>query len=347
MIEEESPTQAPPEEEPSLRKQFFRLRTLVAFAVSFAIIYIFVSRLNIDLAETWGIISGANPALYLLAAVVYYSAFPLRGLRWRLILRNVGFGQGGDGQLPSPWTLGRFMAMGWFANCILPAKMGDAYRAFLAKRAMGTSFSKTAGTVLAERVIDVMVVFLLLAASSLVVLRSTQAEAAFRIVLVGLALVLIVALGLAVMARLGGFIQRLLPHRFQDIYQLFHEGTFRSFRNLPAIVVLSIAVWLAEAGRVYLVSRSLGFSLDPALILFVALTEALLVGLPLTPGGLGVVEAGLAAILMLAVSKEQAASVALLDRSLSYWSILAFGALLHLWGLRRARAHRARLYPSD
>ncbi len=333
-------------EEPSLRKQFFQLRTLLAFAISFAIIYFFVSRLNIDLAETWQIISRVNPLGFLLAMAVYYWGFPIRGLRWRLLLKNVGFDQDGQKELPSSWTLARFMAMGWFANCILPAKLGDAYRAFLAKREMGTSFSKTAGTVLAERVIDIVVIFALLAAASVAVLKYAQAEAAMNIMQVGLGLVVAMSVGLVGMARFGGSLQRLLPARFQNIYQLFHEGTFHSFRNLPAIAVLSVAVWLTEAARVYLISWALGFTLDPGLVLFVALTDALLVGIPLTPGGLGLVEAGLAAILMLAVTKEQAASIAILDRFLSYWSVLAMGGLLHLWGFRGIRARRARLHPS-
>ncbi|MDP2726575.1 MAG: lysylphosphatidylglycerol synthase transmembrane domain-containing protein [Dehalococcoidia bacterium] len=346
MIEKEgSPIETqPPVEEASLGKQFFRLRTLLAFVASFVIIYFFISRMEIDLGKTWTMISQVDPPRLALAFVVYYLAFPIRGLRWQLLFRNVGFDQGGDKKLPSIWTLARFMAMGWFANCILPAKLGDAYRAFLAKRDMGTSFSKMAGTILAERVIDVMVVFGLLIVASLAVIRYTQTEAAVSIMQVGLALVVVMIVGLVGMARFGGFVQRFIPQRFQGIYQLFHEGTFHSFRNLPIIVLLSVAVWMMEAARVYLVSWSLGLVLDPGLVLFVALTDALLVGIPLTPGGLGIVEAGLAAILMLAVTKEQATSIAILDRSISYWSVLVLGAVLHFWGLRGLRAHWDRLH---
>ncbi|HLB12882.1 MAG TPA: lysylphosphatidylglycerol synthase transmembrane domain-containing protein [Dehalococcoidia bacterium] len=348
-LEEEAQVERPASEEPSLRKQFFRLRTLLAFAASAVIIYLVVSRMNIDLAKTWEIIARVDPARLALAMVIYYSAFPIRGLRWRLLFKNVGFDEGGNRELPSSWTLARLMAMGWFANCILPAKLGDAYRAFLAKREMGTSFSKTAGTVLAERVIDIMIVFGLLALASLAVLNSIQSEVAVNIMRVGVALVAVMSVGLVGMARFGGFFQKLLPQRFQGVYQLFHEGTFHSFRNLPVIGLLSVAVWLAEAGRVYLVAWSLGFTLAPGLALFAALTDALLVGIPFVPGGLGLVEAGLIGVLMLApgVTGEEAASMALLDRSLSYWSILVLGALMHLWGFRGLRARRARLYASD
>lgn len=289
--------------------------------------------------------SRVDPVRLFLAIFFYYCSFPVRGLRWRLLLRNVGFNQAGEKEIPSLWTLARFMVMGWFANCLLPAKLGDAYRAFLAKREMGASFSKMIGTVLAERVIDITVVFFLLVVASLAVVGYAQAEAAMWIILVGLGLVLAMGAAMVALARFGDVLQRRLPERFKRIYQLFHEGTFRSFRNLPAIASLSVLVWLAEATRVYFVSWSLlGYTLDPGLILFVALTDALLVGIPFVPGGLGLVEAGLIAMFMLVVTKEQAASIALLDRVLSYWSVLMLGGLLHLWGIRGIRARRNRLH---
>lgn len=347
-LKPEAIEETPQTDETSLGKQFFRPRTLIAFLISFGIIYFFVSRMNIDLAETWQTISRVDPFRLILAAAIYYGAFPIRGFRWKLLFKNVGFDEGGGKKLPSTWTLGRFIVMSWFANCILPAKLGDAYRAYLGKRELGVSFSKTMGTVLAERVIDVVIIFLLLIAASISVIRYAETQTALNIIGVGLGLVAVMAVGLVGMARFGTtFVERLLPKRFHDLYQLFHEGTFHSFRNLPVIAVLSVVVWLTEAARVYLVASALGISLDPGLILFVALADALLVGIPLTPGGLGVVEAGLAGILMLAVSKEQAASIAILDRSISYWSVLVLGVLLHTWEVRRLSARRARLHVSD
>ncbi len=69
--------------------------------------------------------------------------------------------------------------LSWFANCIVPAKLGDAYRAYLLKRERGVSFSATIGTILAERIIDVLVLFLLmLAATSFAFGRALPSEVA-------------------------------------------------------------------------------------------------------------------------------------------------------------------------
>ena len=63
------------------------------------------------------------------------------------------------------------MFLAWFANCIVPAKLGDVYRAYLLKLNAGVSFSTTIGTILAERIIDVVVLFVLMLAATWPVVR--------------------------------------------------------------------------------------------------------------------------------------------------------------------------------
>ena len=38
--------------------------------------------------------------------------------------------------------------LSWFVNCIVPAKLGDAYRSYLLKRNSNVAFSSTIGTIL-------------------------------------------------------------------------------------------------------------------------------------------------------------------------------------------------------
>ena len=59
--------------------------------------------------------------------------------------------------------------------------------------------------------------------------------------------------------------------------------------------------------------------------------------LPLTPAGLGVAEGAIVGILLLAqgaglapgVTDHAAASIALLDRGISYWSLIAVGLVVY------------------
>jgi len=124
--------------------------------------------------------------------------------------------------------------------------------------------------------------------------------------------------------RLPGF----LPEKIRTGYGNFRHGTLHSFRRWPLLVVLSIAIWACEVGRLTLVVESLDLSVGFPMVLFVALGSSLITNFPLTPGGLGLVEAGMTGILVLSLSPEEALSVALLDRSINYLSVLVFGGAL-------------------
>ncbi|MGB2853722.1 MAG: flippase-like domain-containing protein, partial [Dehalococcoidia bacterium] len=74
-------------------------------------------------------------------------------------------------------------------------------------------------------------------------------------------------------------------------------------------------------------------------ILFAALANALITAIPLTPGGLGLVEVGVVGLLMIGpISRGGALSIILLDRTISFLSIIIIGLLVFLlWHLALAR----------
>jgi uncharacterized protein (TIRG00374 family) len=133
------------------------------------------------------------------------------------------------------------------------------------------------------------------------------------------------------MAILGKVLRDRLPAALKGIYTNFQDGTLGSFRNLPWLMIVSVFCWLLEAARLYFIALSLGVELDPWLVLFTALAGSLLTTLPLTPGGVGIVEAGMTGLFMLAMSQTDAIALTVLDRSVSYISIVALGTLLFLF----------------
>ena len=74
--------------------------------------------------------------------------------------------------------------------------------------------------------------------------------------------------------------------------------------------------------------QALGFDVSLSLILFAALAHSLLTTIPLTPGGLGFVEGGLTGLLALSLTADQAVGVTLVDRSITYLSVIAIGGVL-------------------
>src|SRR5215211_3812829 len=148
---------------PSLSKRFFNGRTLFSFALGFAILAFLFTRVQIDVSAILDWVRQANPALLALAFVAFYATFPVRAVRWRRLLDNVELSTHEEGvRRQGIGGLSEIIFLGWFANCIVPAKLGDAYRAYLLKLNANVSFSTTIGTILAECIIDVVVLFLLM-----------------------------------------------------------------------------------------------------------------------------------------------------------------------------------------
>ena len=74
----------------SLKEKLLNVKSLLSFLVAFAVIGLVVWKADINLAETWARMKTINPWLYGAGFVMFYGTFPLRALRWRMILRSAG-----------------------------------------------------------------------------------------------------------------------------------------------------------------------------------------------------------------------------------------------------------------
>ncbi|MFN0072822.1 MAG: YbhN family protein [Chloroflexota bacterium] len=334
--------ESPPE---PLSRRFLNKRTFLSFLIGFGILALVMSRINVEAGAILNRLSQADLRWFALAFAVYYITFPLRALRWRKLLQNAGFEKDHGIRLPSLLGISEIIMLSWFANCIVPAKLGDAYRAYLLKRASLASFAMTFGTILAERIIDTLLVFLLLGGAALRVFSGHLPNTVMTILQAGSVLAILVVAGLVVMRNFSGFIVRLVPARFQQHYGSFEQGTLGSFRSLPMVLVYSLGAWSVEGARLYLVGLSLGVEwVSFSMIIFIAMASALLTTLPITPAGLGFVESAMVGILLVAgrmgiipgMDESLATSVAILDRAISYWSLVLIGLVLYLVRRRKA-----------
>ncbi|HST03453.1 MAG TPA: lysylphosphatidylglycerol synthase transmembrane domain-containing protein [Chloroflexia bacterium] len=328
-----------------LSHKLLNFRTIISFVLALGILIFIFTRLDINPADTWATMLTANPLMLLLGFVIYYSAFWLRGLRWKQLIQNVGLDKEPDVHLPNVNGLVEIIYLSWFVNCIVPAKLGDAYRSYLLKRNSGVSFSSTIGTILAERVIDLLVLFGLLAASFTLVsnrLASDANSSDFNlglVMIVGALMVIALIVGLVGLRFFGDLMLRFVPSRFKSKFASFQQGILRSFkrRSLPVLLGYTILIWLCEAGRLFFVTRSLdAHEVTISAVIFIALLSSLLTTLPLTPGGAGLVEGAVVLAMTLFVDNHNlAVSIALLDRLINYWSLIAGGIILYLLSRRK------------
>ena len=291
------------------------------------------TRLDLDWAELWLIVTRSNPLLLALAALVYYANFPIRGLRWRVLMENTG-----RAELPSRRAFGEAVFLGWSVNAISWFRMGDPYRAYLISRQGGLSYATTLGTLVAERVLD-LVSFAVLLGVAGVLLWAGEPDLTTTILASAVGLAALAVLAMMAMAAFGRRLGQRLPGPARGWYALFHQGTLSSFRRLPLLAALSLAGWVVEAGRIYLVALALGVPLTLPVAAFVALAHNFITALPLTPGGLGLAEAGMVGLLALRLPLEQAVSLTLLDRAITYLSVVVLGAAVFAWreGVKRGK----------
>ena len=160
------------------------------------------------------------------------------------------------------------------------------------------------------------------------------------VIAASIALVVVLVVGLLAMRLLGMRGSRFLPGRFQDFYGRFQDGTLKSFRGsqLPVQLALGVVGWMLEIARFYFVAEALGLDIGFGIVMFAALANAMLTTIP-TPGGFGFVEGGLTGLLvLLGIGDTDALSLTVVDRSISWLSVVLFGGLLFvIWQYRSAR----------
>ena len=316
----------------SLGRRLRQPKTIISLVVPIILLIFFARALpGFKLEELPGHILQANPLLLLAAFAIFYLGFPLRGLRWAVLIRGTGY----------PLRLRdatEIIFISWLVNCLVPAKLGDLYRAYLLKINSTVSLSRTFGTVFIERVLDLFAIVVLGLASGYWSFRGRLPDDVQIVFAIGVAVVIILAAGLLTMRNFGRrvILALPLPHKILEFYDRFEEGVFAAvgMRALPRLILLTGLIWTTEAMRLFLVVEALGFPdihLGISGAFFVALTGSLLTAVPLTPAGIGVVETGVVFVLtqVYGVGPTEALAITLVDRVISVLSIIVFGSIAY------------------
>lgn len=313
----------------SLRRRFLSLPTLVSFALAIGVLFILATQFDMNWTQTWESIKDMDVRMYILGVILYYMSFGFRGLRWKSLALNAKIRDIPGARMPSVWTLSRLIIIGWFVNSVVWLRMGDAYRAWVLSEKTKTDFSWNLGILLAERIVDMTAVVSLLMLG--VFWFSMTSDSASPKYILAAAIIMTSLLGvvLALMKTHGSRLAPFLPKRIGRAYESFQRGALGSLERFPYIFALGSSGWFLEMGRLYFVTQSLDISVSVILVLIASLGHAILSTIP-TPGGMGAVEPGVTGILMLGLTREKAASIVLLDRSITYLSIIAIGGLIFL-----------------
>lgn len=313
----------------NLFKRVLSIPTLISFVGSIVLVYLLLQVFDIDWSEVQDRVKGINLLFYAIGLMLYYSGFFLRALRWRLIAENAATIPTQERRPMSLSVCILLLLSGWFLNSIAWLRVGDAYRAYEFGEETAEGFSWSLGTIMAERVLDMVIVALMLLVAAWAFWSIVGTSNLNYVLVIASAMVLIL-IGVLLLLRVSNrIIDTLFAGRIHSFIIRFRIGTLNSFSRLPILVALGILSWLVEVARVIMVTESLGFEVPMALMVIVALSGAIFSTVP-TPGGIGVVEPGVTGILLLQLKSSEAASFVIVDRSITYLSVLVFGGCAFL-----------------
>jgi uncharacterized protein (TIRG00374 family) len=298
-----------------------------------SVLFVYLAVRKVDLSESLKVLETVRPVLLGAAAVAYLAAFPVRALRWRLILQAQKVFSWKEILVP--------VFVGYMANNLLPARTGEIYRAhFLGRRAQ-VSRSGVAASIVVERTFDgLMLVVVILLVLVLFPHTAFLSGATFVTGLVFLALAAFILLHSFATDKSHRLVNRglaLLPRAIKERLRDRPETFFRGIRGISTARDLTVAsgytacIWLLEACAIALVLASFRVSVPLDGFVLVYALVALSTTLPSGPGYVGPYQyAFVLSLGSFAISGETALAVSVAAQLAFFGSVTAIGLTL-LW----------------
>ncbi len=244
-----------------------------------------------------------NPMLVLLAFAIYPISFILRGIRFELIMKNIGSS--------TSYTFATMaIAISQTLNVLTPVRVGDLGRAYIYNK-RGIPYQSSFSGLAAERIYDVIAIltiaFLSIIFVSFEFLNILAYATAF------LALILIAVL---ILSRMKGYVAKIMLDAKKIIFS----------RDMVKYMPLSIVIWMIDVTTCFIILRSFA---DVSIFLpaFGVAAGNIAKILPITPGGIGTYEATLTLILSTKLPENQALVVSLVDHGIKNVSTLILGLI--------------------
>ncbi len=224
----------------------------------------------------------------LFAATSYIAGHWVRGARCKVLL--------GPNVKISLLTATHIVVIGYAANNVLPARLGELARAGMMTERTGVPYTQSLAVTLIERLLDAATILVYLFVSSALLpptgIARTIERGSFLILapaLAGLAVVAFAPRGVvAIVSRVTARMPRIHDRAVTFASRICQAaGVLRSRRSALRVVGLSLLVWLFEAGLFTLLLPS--FGLRPSLLvgMFTMSLTNLGILVPSTPGYVG------------------------------------------------------------
>ncbi|MGE5143721.1 MAG: lysylphosphatidylglycerol synthase transmembrane domain-containing protein [Acidobacteriota bacterium] len=257
---------------------------------------------GVDVRDVWAGVRQANFLLVLLSAGVATLTFPLRTMRWHVLLRA---SDGAPYPLRPLWNA---TAIGFMANNLLPARAGEFARAWVASRELPVRFTTALASIGIERVFDGLTMLALMALAigapsfpSQASVGGTSLSHIARGVAIGFGSALILAFVVAHrpapwLALLDRLTSGILPERLAARLRSLADGliaglaVLKSPGRFAAVLGWSVALWLVNAAAFALCFRAFHLPVPAEGALLLQGLIGFCVAIPAAPGFWGVFE---------------------------------------------------------
>jgi len=279
------------------------------------------------LEESLKILSEAKISYFILAFIAYLLSVYLFAVRWQRVFCSMGYNLKTSDLFPVIFG-------GIFANNLTPASRagGEPLRVFWINKRFGISYTDGFISILFERLVEAIPISMLLIyvlysfpsldIDFLPITDSLTSNSTY------LLLTAFCAAGVLI-----GVFREKLSSLFSSVKQNWKKLNNSFF----PVLFLSCGVWILDIIRLKLISLALNLPLSIYLIAVVSILYLILGSLPITPGGLGIVEGGLISILLyFGLELASASSFVFLERFISFGlsSVIGFFYLFYYGGFK-------------
>ncbi|MCX5841735.1 MAG: lysylphosphatidylglycerol synthase transmembrane domain-containing protein [Deltaproteobacteria bacterium] len=314
--------------------KFFNWKFWLGLLVS--AFFIWLALRKVETAGVWQSIQSAKLPDLLLVTLIYYLQYLIRIWRWRILLEP----------LKETSFSNRFHAtfIGFGANCVLPAHLGELVRANYLGRAERFSAGSIMGTIVVERVFDSLVLLLILIIGLAVTPFFGSGNFLFQFlrnaaILSGFILVFIIALVffksktnavITVLEKALFFLPVLWRKRMAETGRNFIKGLvpLKNVFRWAQAVFYSLLLWFSGLIQVALIGHALGLGLPFSAGFMIMALSALSVLVPSAPGYIGtfhyVVKFG---FILYGIPEAKALSAATLLHATTYFPTLLLGLI--------------------
>lgn len=298
-------------------------------SLGLAVLLLYLAFRNIDFAEFWEKAEKVDYTWVIFSIILSLFSYWARAYRWNILLKPLGY------RHLSTYRTSLAVLVGYLANLAFP-RLGEVTRCGMLKRSDDVPVSSSLGTVISERLIDMislllLIFFLLLVEYDRFVsfLADTFSGADTSDGMIWKA-VLILA-GIMIAFVLGFFLLFKRSLRVREFVRQLVEGilSLRKIDNLPGFIISTAVLWITYFFMSYVIVFSIPETSHLGVMagIMILVTGGIALALPVQ-GGIGTYHAFVSSILVLyAVEKTTGVFLATLLHTSQLIAIAVFGGI--------------------